>query len=394
MSGIETIPLRIPDEWDPKWFEVLVRDVLALADIRNAKGIGLTISGTSDIVATLEGAGTGASFVVIAANAELTDERVLAIEATVLSLTDNGANSTVVIGVAEKGISYAKIQDISATDKLLGRATAGAGIIEEIALTAAGRALIDDANAAAQRTTLDVDQAGTDNSTDVTLAGTPDYLTIAGQVITLGPIDLTTDVSSDLPVADGGTGSSSAGGARTNLGLVIGTDVQAFDATLLSLAALGTAADKLAYTTALDTWAETAITAAGRALLDDASASAQRTTLSAASRTQAIDIPIFLDIQDGNGDYVLQRDYGFGFEIDDLASCILDTGTCTVKLKINTTEVGGIDVSATTTEQATADPSTSASTVVAGDDLKVNITNYTSAPATLEGTIHCTRTLA
>jgi hypothetical protein len=43
---------------------------------------------------------------------------------------------------------------ISATDKILGRATAGAGDVEEIACTAAGRALLDDADAAAQRATL------------------------------------------------------------------------------------------------------------------------------------------------------------------------------------------------------------------------------------------------
>lgn len=42
---------------------------------------------------------------------------------------------------------------------------------------------------------------------------------------------------------------------------------QPLDATLTSLSALGTAADKMAYTTGVDTWAEAAITAGGRQLL-------------------------------------------------------------------------------------------------------------------------------
>jgi len=41
-----------------------------------------------------------------------------------------------------------------ASNYILGRASAGSGDVEEIACTAAGRALLDDANAAAQRTTL------------------------------------------------------------------------------------------------------------------------------------------------------------------------------------------------------------------------------------------------
>lgn len=65
---------------------------------------------------------------------------------------DNDAITTAKI--ADDNVTYAKIQNVSATDKLLGRSTAGAGVIEEITCTSAGRALLDDADASAQRTTL------------------------------------------------------------------------------------------------------------------------------------------------------------------------------------------------------------------------------------------------
>lgn len=51
-------------------------------------------------------------------------------------------------------ITYAKIQNVSSADKILGRSSVGAGPVEEIACTAAGRAILDDADAAAQRATL------------------------------------------------------------------------------------------------------------------------------------------------------------------------------------------------------------------------------------------------
>lgn len=137
--------------------------------------------------------------------------------------------------IANDAVTYAKMQNISATDKLLGRSTAGAGDTEEITCTAAGRALIDDVDATAQRATL---------------------------------------------------------------GLTIGTNVQAQDATLASIAGLGTAADKMLYTTGVDTWAELAVTSVGRGLLDDTTASAQRTTLGLAIGTdvQAFDAQLFSNI--------------------------------------------------------------------------------------------------
>ena len=62
--------------------------------------------------------------------------------------------------------------------------------------------------AAAARTALGVDQAGTDNSTDVTLANT-NYLSISGQEITGGTVTLSRR----------GTGATTAAAARTELGV-------------------------------------------------------------------------------------------------------------------------------------------------------------------------------
>jgi len=71
----------------------------------------------------------------------------------------------------------------------------------------------------------------------------------------------------------------SVGDFRTALALVPGTDVQVYDAFLTSIAALGTAADKIIYTTGVNVAAETAITSLARTLISRATAALMRSDL-------------------------------------------------------------------------------------------------------------------
>lgn len=141
-------------------------------------------------------------------------------------------------------VTYAKMQTVT-TDRLLGRDTAGTGNVEEIAIsggleftntqniqvsafsgdvskpagsttttivngsvstsklggdiTTAGKALLDDADASAQRTTLGLGTIATQAANNVSISG--------GSITGI----------TDLAVADGGTGASTASGARSNL---------------------------------------------------------------------------------------------------------------------------------------------------------------------------------
>ena len=108
--------------------------------------------------------------------------------ATAVGLTDGDKGDITVSGtgsswvIDNQAVTYAKIQNVSATDKLLGRSTAGAGSVEEITCTAAGRAILDDADASAQRTTLGLGTLATQSGT---FSGTSSGTNTGDQTISL-----------------------------------------------------------------------------------------------------------------------------------------------------------------------------------------------------------------
>lgn len=214
-----------------------------------------------------------------------------------ITVSASGATWT----IDANAVTFAKMQAVSA-NVLLGNDATGTAV-EEIACTAAGRALLDDADASAQRTTLGLGTAAVAATGDFEAAGA--VATHAGATDPHGDRAFATSAVSTHNAVTTAHGISAYGAtlvddadastARTTLGL--GTAAtsasgdfataghnhsgvyQPADAELTAIAGLTSAADSAPYFTGSGTAALMTVTAAGRALIDDADATAQRATL-------------------------------------------------------------------------------------------------------------------
>jgi len=272
---------------------------IAIQDANNVAITGGSITGITDL-AVADG-GTGASNATSArtnlgigtigtqnANAVAITGGTIVANASSLSVRDSDGSNILSIAVGSNltantiltlttGATSNRTLDISASN---------------VTISTAGAALIDDADASTQRTTLGLGTISTQNANAVAITG--------------GSISGITD----LAVADGGTGASDATTARTNLGIgtlgtqnanavaitggtivanASGISIRDADASNVMTIAVGsnlTANTVLTLTTGatsnrtLDISASNVtISTAGAALIDDADASAQRTTL-------------------------------------------------------------------------------------------------------------------
>ena len=157
--------------------------LLSVANQSNITGLGTISSGTWEgtTIATGQG-GTGST------------------STTYCAL---GSNVSGTLPVGNGGTGATSLTDGGV---LLG---SGSGAITAMSVLGDGEMIVGDGttdpvaeSGATLRTSIGCDAAGTDNSTDVTVAGSLDYITLSGQELTRNAIDLATDVTGVLPHAN------------------------------------------------------------------------------------------------------------------------------------------------------------------------------------------------
>ncbi len=192
--------------WDGAAFQQVVMPTAGIGDLQVTAGKLADGAVTTAKVTPLGSAAYAAGSVNTAALADLNVTSGKLADGAVLE-AKLGAGAVATAKIAAGAVTYDRIQNVSATDRLLGRSSAGAGPVEEVPLTAAGRALIAGVDAAAQRSTLGLGTLATASGTwtdGSTFAGTSSGTNTGDQTITLtGDVTGTGTGTFAATIADG-----------------------------------------------------------------------------------------------------------------------------------------------------------------------------------------------
>jgi len=194
------------------------------------------------------------------------------------------SGSVLTASVADSAITFAKIQQV-ASGVLLGRSSAGSGNVETITLTAAGRALLDDADASAQRTTLGLGSLAVQSTVasgnyDAASIVTADIANSAITTAKLADSGVTTAKLVDANVTEAKLASNSVSTGKIVDSGVTTAKIANNAVTYAKIQATSTSDVLLGRSSASGgTVEEIPCTSAARSILDDATISDIRTTL-------------------------------------------------------------------------------------------------------------------
>lgn len=203
----------------------------------------------------------------------------------------------------------------------------------------------------------------------------------------------------DVAVSDGGTGASTAAGARTNLGATtVGANIFTLTnpsaITFLRMNADNTvdALSAAAFRTAIGagTGSGSGDLLSTNNLSDVASATTSRTNLAAAAASQPGEQISGFIASPSNKSYTIALDMKHAGTITEVTTKSA-SGTCTATWKINSTALGGTANSVSSSEQTQSHASSNV--FAAGDDIVLTVSSNSSC-ADMSFTIKYTRTLA